>query len=53
MEASRAEEWKSIKNGRAGRMTEASRAEVIKKGRAGRIGKKAGKKAGIKAGKSG
>ena len=51
-----------MKNGIAGRMVEASRAEVmkagkcvIKNGRAGRIGGKmiTGRKAGIKAGKAG
>ena len=44
-----------MKNGRAGRMVEASRAEVMKNGRAGRIGGKiiTGRKAGIKAGKGG
>ena len=44
-----------MKNGRAGRMVEASRAEVMKNGRAGRIGGKiiTGRKAGIKTGRGG
>ena len=52
---SQGKERKSMKNGIARRMVEASRAEVMKNGRAGRIGGKiiTGRKAGIKTGRGG